>query len=581
MRKRIVQAAGVAFAVLLLLLYAPTAWVEFGTPGTIGWQLDDDARVATLAPDGSAERAGVRVGDRVDRTALPLGVGYLIANGRMPVGLVRDYRITSGTRMTTVRLTATAAPRASRLDALLQTGSFLVTAVYLIVAAAMIVLRPGPMSWWLLLYAGGTGSAYELSAVYGRLPPGALAVFTVTVFALIGGASAYPIVPFVLRFPYDRVEGTRRVLYLASVALNVIAALGFIAYYICGSLGKLAYNSNVLAVAQNAPILLAIAALAYVYMAAHERERQRLKWAIFGMGFGFLAYGASSWASFFSDGLTLSNALELLTIVMPLSLAYAVLRHRLLDFSFAVNRAIVYSATTTSVVAIVTGIDRLSGWLLSQFHVALFFDALATVGLGIVMGRIHRVLEGLVERVLFRKRSQAERHLRRIGGAMAYASTPHAVDEMLAKEPVETLELAAGAVFRLERSVGAFVRAASLGWADDRADSIDLDDPLVLMLQNEQNAVDLADSRWHHPNLPHGPLAPTVAVPIRFRREVTAFALFSPHTNGTEIDPDEIALLMLMADSAGSAYGLALAAASLNRVLELETQVAGLRQARA
>ncbi|GAC1406621.1 MAG: hypothetical protein NVSMB64_12500 [Candidatus Velthaea sp.] len=354
-----------------------------------------------------------------------------------------------------------------------------------------------------------------------------------------------------------------------------LAAIGFSAYYFNLSQGGAAYSFDTLSLISNAPIPLAIGVLFWSYFNANARERQRLKWAIFGMSFAFAAYAASSYA--YSHSASLSNAIDLLTVVMPLSLAYAVLRHRLIDFGFALNRAIVYSATTTSIVIIVTAIDRLSSWLLSQFHMALAFDALATIGLGFVMGRIHKVLGSLVDGVLFRKRSAAERHLQRIAGAMSYATTPQSVDEMLAKEPAQTLDIASSAVFRYERSVQRFVRTASVNWAEDHAWYIDVDDPMVLLIQSEQTVITLDDLRWQHAGIPHGAQAPVVAVPIRFRRDVRGFALYSGHENGTTLDPEESALLATLAQSAGTAFGLAEAAFAQIRVTELEAQVAGLR----
>ncbi|MFN2460078.1 MAG: hypothetical protein ABR591_05270 [Candidatus Velthaea sp.] len=72
----------------------------------------------------------------------------------------------------------------------------------------------------------------------------------------------------------------------------------------------------------------------------------------------------------------------------------------------------------------------------------------------------------------------------------------------------------------------------------------------------------LDDVRWKHAGVPHGSAVPVVAVPIRFRRDVTGFALCSGHLNATTLDPDEMALLATLADGADSAYGLAKAALS-------------------
>lgn len=47
---------------------------------------------------------------------------------------------------------------------------------------------------------------------------------------------------------------------------------------------------------------------------------------------------------------------------------------------------------------------------------------------------------------------------------------------------------------------------------------------------------------------------PTVAVPIFDGDDLGGFALYGLHRDGTRLDPDEVALLEALAESAGQAY---------------------------
>jgi hypothetical protein len=565
------KAAGVAAAVALLLFYLPTAWGGFVVHGAFGWQMASDGTLVAIRPGQGAARAGLRLGDRIVlRSGRANRIAAVMDLDRP--GTAIDVHVQSGPDQGRAFRAVAVAERASAVDAWLQVGAYLVTAIAIVVAAVFLVARPGPMSWWFFAYAAGTIGGSELVYAYSWLPGSLRGTLTIGVFGLIGGVSSYPILPFALRFPFDRVDGARRVLYRASVALTVVAAIGFLWLYVRVANGTAVFDPVTMSWFQNLPIPLAIVTLVWTYLHVEASTRARLSWAILGMIVAFAAYAASSIAYIFSE--TLSNALELVTVVLPITLAYAALRYRLIDFSFALNRAIVYSATTTSVVVLVTVIDRLSGWFLSQFHLALALDAIATIGLGFFIGKIHRVLATLVDGTLFRKRLQAEQRLRRIAAAMPYATTPHNVDEMLVSEPCDAFALASCAVFRFERSTERYVRTASVGWDDAHAITLDVDDPLVLLLKNEGKTIQIDAVRSGHDGFPSGLFEPQLALPIRFRSDLTGAMLVGAHRNATALDPEEVALLGELAAAAGTAYGLAEAAITQRRVLELESRLA-------
>ncbi len=48
--------------------------------------------------------------------------------------------------------------------------------------------------------------------------------------------------------------------------------------------------------------------------------------------------------------------------------------------------------------------------------------------------------------------------------------------------------------------------------------------------------------------------SPTVAVPVFNGDELAGFILYGVHRDGTRLDPDEVALLETLAESAGQAY---------------------------
>jgi len=575
--KPVSQGVGVVAALILLLFYLPTAWGGFAAHGTVGCTFGAHDEIVSVERGGAAERAGLHVGDVLGPSAKDWALGFAAVGGDLSPGIALDLRVINAGRERTVHLVSAVAPTTPLSDALFELGAYLATAIALIVAGGMCALRPGAMSWWFLFYAAGTISANQVIFAYGFLPAGVRDVLVGVVLALIASTAAFPILPFVLRFPYDTVPGRRRYFYRASVVATIAAAVGFLAYYVVlmvngGIAGSPLYaeSTYVATVAGNIPIPLAIVVLVWTYLQADPEGRERLKWGILGMSFAVVAFTASSVA--FLNNTVLSNALQLLTVILPLSLAYALKRHRLIDLSFIANRTITYGATTLAVLLIVQAADEMARWALHEIALAPVVSLGISLVTGIFIARFHKLLGTLVDLVLFRKRLAGDKRLTLVAGAMMYATSERAVDEMLVSDAAQTLGLASAAVFHLEPSLGVYTRTIAVGWGDGHVRSIPRDELLALMLGSKQQLLRLDDIRWNRTDVPTGTEAPVLALPLNFRHEVRGFVVFGAHTSGTSIDPDEEKLLELLAKNAGTAYGLVEGNEASLRLAELETQ---------
>src|SRR5665213_3523812 len=102
-------------------------------------------------------------------------------------------------------------------------------------------------------------------------------------------------------------------------------------------------------------------------------------------------------------------------ITVPTAVAYAILRHRIFDVSFALNRTLVYGVTSAFVLLVfaalefvaeryLTDLTRVEG-IAVEFAIALAL----IVSVRLVHGRVDR----LVDNVLFRARHEQESALRR------------------------------------------------------------------------------------------------------------------------------------------------------------------------
>ena len=107
---------------------------------------------------------------------------------------------------------------------------------------------------------------------------------------------------------------------------------------------------------------------------------------------------------------------------MPLGCAYAVLRYRLLDIGFVVNRATVFGVTSLLVLGALALVDSglqtlLGSWLIRNGTAVQIAVALV---IGIATRPIHERVDHVVDDLFFRRRHEAERELRRFARDVAY-----------------------------------------------------------------------------------------------------------------------------------------------------------------
>lgn len=123
------------------------------------------------------------------------------------------------------------------------------------------------------------------------------------------------------------------------------------------------------------------------------RERQQLLWFASGAGLCVLALVATpNWS--------VAPVIELIALpLIPAAIGVALLRHRLYDIEFVLNRVLLYAGLTAVVGTLYVGmVAAATRWLDSSSVVA------AVVASGIVavgFDRIRRLLEGMADRLLF------------------------------------------------------------------------------------------------------------------------------------------------------------------------------------
>ena len=160
-------------------------------------------------------------------------------------------------------------------------------------------------------------------------------------------------------------------------------------------------------------------------------ERQQTKWIVFGtavalLGFVLAGYFLSALLKLFFhlQGLDplptviLITSIYLLLLLIPLSIAFAILRYRLWDIDILINRTLVYGSLTVilaivyfvSVFALQGLLSVFTGKLSSETQTPVVIVA-STLGIAALFQPLRRRLQALIDRRFYRSKYDAARTL--------------------------------------------------------------------------------------------------------------------------------------------------------------------------
>lgn len=551
-----------------ILYYVPIGHVDFAEnwgEGTFGITLPArEAVVVAVDPGSAADRAGVRRGDRLsDRW------NYEIASRiRSPYAGEREsLTFERNQRLYTVTLVAVPNQSFGILQRIGGVLAYVPPTVFLIVAFLLVFLRPSIMSWSFYVFAVGYFGTSPAFMYWSHvLSPPAYLVLSFVLSTILGPWSVLPLLPFLLRFPDGDVLGWRR---RVDLFVWAVLALTYVLYFVEWR----AYNTEQIIPAWDVipSTIIPLAAFAFAglilaknFATATPSDRQRFAFVALGTLISFVAY-----AIYFVPGVpfAVGQVIGFAVVLMPICVAYAVFRLRVLDVNFVLNRALVYGLLSLGVVAFVSILDWFFSRAVAIGRLAIGIELLATIAIGFLLDRINHAVEGVVEALFFRKRRLAERHLRRAAAALPYATDESAIVDGLVQIPVDALQLAAAALYRRSGDGARFEGVATANQTAVAPPGFDANDLLVRMLLADEKLVWLDDLRAQLDAENAGIY--TLAVPVSVRHELVSFTLYGAHANGAQLDPEEVVLLEELAREAARAYDHVEAERARARYLQL------------
>jgi len=549
-------ARGILVVVTLLvaaIYYLPIGHVDFVEnwgEGTFGITLGLRTTVVVAVEHGSpGEHAGVRAGDRLVDDGdyeLPSRVRAPFAGERERLNFERDRT------SRTVTLVAIANPRFTVWQRIGGVLAYIPPTVFLIVAFLLVFLRPSIMSWSFYLFAIGYFGTSPVFMYWSHvLSPAAYAVLTFVLSTVFGPWAVLPLLPFLLRFPNGDVLGWRRRIDPFVWAILALAYALYVVEWRIYSTTEALPSWDVIpsAIVPLGGFVLGGLILAKNVATATPSDRQRWGFLAIGTFASFVAY-----AIYFVPGVpfALGQIIGFAVVLMPICIAYAVFRLRVLDVNFVLNRALVFGLLSLGVIAFVSVLDWLFSRVVALGRLALGFELIATIAIGFMLDRINRAVERFVEAIFFRRRRSAERLLRRAASALPYATDEGAIVDGLVQVPVDALELAAAALYRQSAGGGRFEGVATASQTTIAPAGFDRNDLLVRMLLADESVVWLDELRSTLET--QTAAIYTLAVPVTVRHELVSFTLYGAHVNGAQLDPEEVELLKELAREASRAY---------------------------
>ncbi len=296
------------------------------------------------------------------------------------------------------------------------------SALMVFLGGALVLLRPSLTTWGFFLYClsyapgGGEVVAYSLPS------PGPFVMGTY--YAISFAVGWIGLVLFSLTFLNEPIRGWRlTALRLTPAFIIVLVAYNLYWFYQWmfqgGPPGELLMKISL--AAQIVGSIVVGFLLIDTYIRAQDTAKQRMRWIVVGFClfllmelvlyvFRFWGSPALVWVS--------NAAATLVVIIVPLTFAYAVVKHRVIDVSFVVGQSLVYGVLIALVIAVFAAIDWLMTKKLAQSRFEMAAYIAAALALGFVMKSAQQTVNNTVNFIFFRHRHRAQNECDRILAAI-------------------------------------------------------------------------------------------------------------------------------------------------------------------
>jgi hypothetical protein len=383
-----------------------------------------------------------------------------------------------------------------------------------------------PDTWWGLLPVPGRIAGGALTALFWTCSP---FVLYLIVEAIAQGVSARA--QFLAR-------ACMAVLIVPDLIVNVVNATAQAATG-CGLVPISAWISSA-AFACSQLVIVAFFALSYVRTAGLAKQRVRwVFWAFVISRFGVLLNLLNR---LLLHPLHLSGLEWVTVLVFPIGCAYAILRHRLFDVNFVLNRTLVFTILTSFVVGVFILLEELLKAAAAGHGVGLAVETIVALIIGFSFNAMHRYLESAIARALFRAKFEAATILRRLAEEAPFMEREEALLSRTVREVHRASGAQAVAIYEL---VGDGYRLSDGEGEMHAPMEVGLDDLAFVRMRKTRGPVDLGDTE-------SALGSDGLAFPFSTRGMLTGALVCRRRPNGEAYAPDEVSLLAGVAHEVGA-----------------------------
>ncbi len=475
----------------------------------------------------------LQVGDMIDLPAMTIEArAALVGANNLPLGLQFEVAVRRDGQPLAAMVQAV--PDRTRFGAIAARSALPIS--FALLALFLLTLWRGRdwAAWGLCLFAFGIfmqnllqNSPLPIMAGLGASIVGRIVNFVVTLPGLylaaeaLAGAGLSP-----------ALRRGLRIAFIVPIVLALVVSLTRISLVVFSGIAPLVLMSDWNILLTLLPVALPLIVLAAGYRRSEPALRLRIRWVFWSLGLLFLAIVLQSGRPEHRIWMLLLNS-ALLTFSIA-ALLYGVLRHRLVDVSFVVDRTLVYGLTTGLVVGVFALLEQLIERLAIGTDTSVLLQAGVTLVVAVLLNRVHRRVEDLVDRLLFRDQHRSTELLREFGQQCAAVESSERLLPLAVERIVAAIGDAGVAIY--ERAEAGYVQLVSGGSAGLPA-TVDVDDAVFLALRSSRQPVPLSTGTSASALGPDG-----WAFPMSLHGEISGALVCLPPP-GAQFAPDQRAAL--------------------------------------
>jgi hypothetical protein len=399
-------------------------------------------------------------------------------------------------------------------------------------------LRPSVMTLALLLYECGTINVIGFGRSITSLPDWAFTPLALAFVALFGAFPSAALASFAVRFPQGRLAGWR--LRFARVIDAIVVTAFFVG--ITAAIMGIGISAAPYTLSAYAALVLIVSIVSLAK--AEPKERGRIAVVFAGTMCSAIAYNALVvyWlVNGQHDTPVLSWGMAIAPAILPLAVAYGILRHRIFDIGFIVNRALVYGATSAILVIMIEGLEFVAErFVQAETHVeSALVEFVITLAVVLCIRPVHRRVDRAVDNLFFRTRHEQESALLRFATTAQFYTDA----SPLVRDGIEAVvrfgKVHAAAVY-LPGPAGASCNASTFA---SNVRFVDENDPALVELRAHGEVLDTHNRRTALPGVR--------LYPMMLAGRLVGVLAAGERESGEEMPPDIDAAVRAVAASIG------------------------------